>query len=404
MKSPNWKDDELKLALELYLSKDLVWLSKMSDKTLEIQLLSRLLNGMDYYTGKKPDNFRSCGSIRMKLSNFKALDERYGKSSLSNVGNLDKSIWKNYYNRYDELKAECGSIVADHFKGIIDQELKEYIQHFGEKNPTDDIPADYLEFVRNTHSFVCEYAENNPEINENVLSSCHRIRQTLEEFLQKIQPVIDATDDTKNYKEHGGVNLVPIDDKEEKVGKHVQQTIQNMISMGLITNEILENLTSAEWSQEVLHLGHPFFKLAKPVKKGEKERDQRLDQNGHLRYWKTKYVVNNQSYFVCKEWYEPGRKYFDKWVTSVQSPLKLNMTVESLENLLEFIKDADLNELSIKREDLFVHMKNVEDKNALLQKLLDIGLLSSFQGTERELVVDDYELLFRMIENPNHYA
>ena len=30
MKSPNWKEEELKLALELYLSKDLKWLAKMN--------------------------------------------------------------------------------------------------------------------------------------------------------------------------------------------------------------------------------------------------------------------------------------------------------------------------------------------------------------------------------------
>ena len=95
MRSPNWHECEVMLALDLYLNKDLKWINRMSDSTFEIIALSKILNALDFYS-EKPDNFRSTGSIRMKLANFMALDEHYDKNSLDNVGALDKSTWKKY--------------------------------------------------------------------------------------------------------------------------------------------------------------------------------------------------------------------------------------------------------------------------------------------------------------------
>ena len=84
-KSPNWRSEELALALELYLAKDLAWLSKISDNTPEIKTLSYILQNLDYHESPKPEKFRSVGSVRMKLSNFKAIDQRNKKSSLFKI-------------------------------------------------------------------------------------------------------------------------------------------------------------------------------------------------------------------------------------------------------------------------------------------------------------------------------
>ena len=91
MRSPNWLKEEELLALDLYLNRDLDWFNKISDSTSEIQALSKILNVVDLHSSK-PENFRSTGSIRMKLANYMALDNRYSKKSLGNVGGLDKKI------------------------------------------------------------------------------------------------------------------------------------------------------------------------------------------------------------------------------------------------------------------------------------------------------------------------
>ena len=43
MKSPNWKEEEIMLVLELYLSNGLSWANKIMDRTIEIIQMSLLL-------------------------------------------------------------------------------------------------------------------------------------------------------------------------------------------------------------------------------------------------------------------------------------------------------------------------------------------------------------------------
>lgn len=106
MKSPKWNDDELKLALELYLSHDLKWLSKISDATPEIIALSEILNGLDYAQNISVEKYRSTGSIRMKLANFKSLvliKERESKKIFA-IG-IPQTFYldyiPNYANKYE---------------------------------------------------------------------------------------------------------------------------------------------------------------------------------------------------------------------------------------------------------------------------------------------------------------
>ena len=106
MRSPNWLEEEVMLALDLYVHRDLSWINKMSDSTYEIIALSKLLNGLNLHS-EKPTNFRSTGSIRMKLANFMSLDDRYTRKSLGNVGGLDKKVWEKYKNDYSSLHEKC---------------------------------------------------------------------------------------------------------------------------------------------------------------------------------------------------------------------------------------------------------------------------------------------------------
>lgn len=405
MKSPNWKEEELKLALELYLSKDLKWLAKMSDATDEIQLLSQLLNGLDFYTDPKPEKFRSCGSIRMKLSNFKSVDERYGKASLSNIGNLDRIIWNKYKNNYECLRNECRDIVSQHFIGIITPSLKKFISRY-QKNPVvSPVDNDFVIFAKNTYILASGYKkkaehESDIEFSHRMIDTCIKIMDALEWCNESINQKTLPKANKANYKSHGGVNIVPVNEDGDKIGRHVQNTMEKLLEDGIITEEILNKLTDAEWTQHELHLGHPFLL---EINLKQSLTDQLRDKNGHVRYWKKVYTIDGKSYCICKEWYESGRKYFDKWVNSLRTGISLGIDAEVLKGIVTFIKRADEQFVCIKREKLFEAMGDIKDKNGLLQKLFDIGLVAAFQGTERELVVEDYDLLFKIIAAPQLY-
>lgn len=415
MRSPNWKPEELKIALELYLSKDLEWLAKIHDKTYEIQMTSRLLNSMDFYNDPKPENFRSPGSIRMKLANFKALDERYGKSSLSNIGALDKAIWDAYHDDHVLLKKECEEIINKHYIQSGDQVLEAYLSKLISSSKKENLEEDFYRFAEKCYQEAERILFQTSELYDSDNTS--RITRTCISIMKATKWChLDKTHSSGNsveeYKEHGGINLAPInktkgstatDDDHEKIGKHVQSVMEQLIQEGKIDERMIPNLTSSGWSKEVLHVGHPLLRRIdayKPFK------EQLKDNNGYIRYWVKPYTIEGEQYCICKEWYESSRKYFDKWVESLSSVGKGTLEIDASEllELLMYIKKTDQKQTCISRQDLYEEMKNIKEKEKLLSQMISMGLLSAFQGTERELVVDDYDLLFDMIHYPDEYV
>ena len=184
MKSPNWTSLELELALELYLSKDMQWHSKISNETFEIVALSELLNGLDIVAGEKPANFRSPSSIRLKMANFKSLDERYGNSAMSNVGNMDKSIWSNYSKNYDLLFKHCISIVREHYKGSPSKLLKEYLQKYISEEKASCQLDEYANELLNIALKIRQKAVSSEDLDfsQQVINECYQIIKELQDL------------------------------------------------------------------------------------------------------------------------------------------------------------------------------------------------------------------------------
>ena len=203
------------------------------------------------------------------------------------------------------------------------------------------------------------------------------------------------------FKEHGGINMAPIVNNQIKIGKYVQNAIAQLIAGGFITEKVLMEVTDENWSKRVLHIGHSFFKSI-DIHKDLKA--QLLDSNGYLRYWKEIYYINDKAYCVCKEWYESGRKYFDNWMNSVLSAtFWFEISADNLKIILKYIKETDEQKLSIKLEDIYSRIWS-DKKKETIDIMLKVGLLIPFHGDEKELVVEDYDLLYAMLGNPELYV
>lgn len=398
MRSPNWQPEELKLALELYLSKDLEWLSRMSDSTDEIVQLSRLLNCLDFYKENKPDNFRSTGSIRMKLSNFKALDSRYGKLSLSNVGGLDKDIFKQYSHDIEKLRGECQAIVKQHVLGELPKELEIYVSRYEKGCSVRDEFEDFICGIQEKALLLRKRAVdiNDLEYSQKILNVCYElIAITAECGIAKKRGAVSE----KKY--HAGINLEPVKYSGEKIGKYVQRSMQQLIENNLLTTDVLEDMLDATWTKKVLHLRHPFLIKILP---GEDIKKQIIDENGYVRYWTTPYTIQGESYCICKEWYEENRKYFDKMLSMIETSTKFELSSEELCSLLKYIQRTDERSVSISREELKSQIGENYDKEVIIERLIGMGVLREFQGSQRELVVEDYEMVFQMLNTPDKFV
>lgn len=409
MKSPNWLEEEVILALDLYARRDFSWINKMSDSTFEIVALSKLLNGLDLHL-KKPDNFRSTGSVRMKISNFMALDKRYSGQSLGHVSDIDKKVWEKYKNDFVSLHEKCKEIISKHLS-ISDCTVDKYVNEMDLKsrNTYDNDFADFSRLIIRELPYYENLAILNPN-NENashVLDSCKEIRKVLEWAQEKEKINFENGFD---YKEHAGVNLKPVDNSkkeegktnnsEEKIGNFIKRTFNELVEQDKLTEEIIEKLLLPKYSHDQFGL-KPTFLIE--VNDEEKIREQIMDQNGYVRYWTKPILIHGKKYCVCKEWYENQREKYLRWLSSVNKHEFYMLSPDELKSILEYLKEVDSKEVNITRQAI-VNKFPIETIQEVIKILLEIGILDTFQGSAREYVIDDYDALFRMLKQPEKYS
>lgn len=104
-RNPRWSEEELILALDLYLAEGL-----LDDKNKQVQKLSETLKDLAFVQMEDPEVFRNPNGVAMKLGNFAAFDPSYGGIGLTSGGKLDKVIWERYHLNPAQLKLDAEAI------------------------------------------------------------------------------------------------------------------------------------------------------------------------------------------------------------------------------------------------------------------------------------------------------
>lgn len=109
-RNPNWTEEELVLALNLYLRKGL--LSKTDPLVKD---LSRDLNSMTVHPEHSGSSkFRNPAGVAMKLANFASLDHNFDGKGLTRISKADRDVWSRYATEEDELAATAVAIRKRH--------------------------------------------------------------------------------------------------------------------------------------------------------------------------------------------------------------------------------------------------------------------------------------------------
>ena len=391
-RNPNWKEEELTLALELYVSKGLEWLGRIGDTTEEVIALSTLLKGLDLFDEPQNDNFRSVGSVRMKLGNLKMFDPQYSGGSLANTGTMDREIWNKYSGNIQELHSASLKIIRDHYKGKMTPGVKKYIDRINQSATS----------IRKTDNPANNWEKRMVKVLLDEARS--RDDTVLAEKYTEIISLIDKQDIAaqETYHEHAGINRAVIREKKEnKIGKHVRDEMRNLIKEDMIWESDLTDFQSEDWSKDVLHLSRAFFvkiDIDKDIK------PQLKDSNDYLRYWKDIYYIHGQTYAMCKEWFESGRKHFDKWLVSFIKGKKIICSPDSFKRILLLIKELDEKNVCVSVSDLKPKTAESDEIELIVDYLVRWGVLSSFQGSTREYNIDDYDRFYDMINYPDKYT
>lgn len=232
-KSPNWKEQELILVLDLYLKHDFKWLNSASEKSLEIIEMSKLLRSLDLFEENinQINNFRSASSVHMKLMNFRALDPKYQKSGLVNVSVLDRKIWSDYSNNINKLTKE------------VDKILKNNLKNMKEKNVNKNINVEHklkkcLNFMVN-YNKACKLIRkdaieiSNTDVSYRILNYTFKGLTFSSESIEEIEALLKELN--KNYN-------IEDSNESEKIGKYVQRTFSELIDLNVLTDNDIKNL------------------------------------------------------------------------------------------------------------------------------------------------------------------
>ena len=112
MRNPAWTQDELILALRLYLTAPS---SPPAKDSKEVRELSHLLRQLHVLLGTQAaDTLRNENGVYMKMMNFRAIDPDFtsiGRKGMKAGGKLEKIIWEKYASDPNKLNAAAASIV-----------------------------------------------------------------------------------------------------------------------------------------------------------------------------------------------------------------------------------------------------------------------------------------------------
>lgn len=97
-RNPPWSDEELTLALDLYLRR-----GQPSATDSEVRDLSRLLNRLSAHSRSGDATFRNPNGVAMKLGNFSRYDPAYPGKGLSRGNQREEIIWERYADDRDAL-------------------------------------------------------------------------------------------------------------------------------------------------------------------------------------------------------------------------------------------------------------------------------------------------------------
>jgi hypothetical protein len=97
--------------------------------------------------------------------------------------------------------------------------------------------------------------------------------------------------------------------EEKKIGIIVRESFDHLSQKQLLSDEMIHNLQSAEYSRNTFNLSYPLL-----IQKEE----QRFDEKGRARYYTPPYYFNGGKYFLCNDWYDSRHKdNFIKWYSDI---------------------------------------------------------------------------------------
>ena len=173
---------------------------------------------------------------------------------------------------------------------------------------------------------------------------------------------------------------------QQKIGEFVKENITKLAINDKISEGMLHLMQSSYWSKTRLHLPVPFAIKVKPE---IDSKQQRSDSKGHVRYWEKPFSINNKQYFLCKEWYENQKKYFQDWMNTKV----IKCQVADIESILMDQVDNGSSWDSLEKDGTLIELYPYTIAIPDLKLVLRMGVVYSKADYLDDLEPGEYETL-----------
>ena len=193
-RNPPWAEEELILALDLYLRSGL-----LDNRNPAVVDLSRTLNALTIHS-ERPDaaRFRNPNGVALKLANFAAIDPNHPGRGMTRGGKRDAEVWAQYASDEDVLAEAAQGITQGHRTlaappaqatgaQVIEAEVEaQHVERFKAS-----VPLQVIEATRREQALVLAYRDHLERLG-------HRVRRHLYQLPGTVSPlacdVVDETD------------------------------------------------------------------------------------------------------------------------------------------------------------------------------------------------------------------
>lgn len=148
------------------------------------------------------------------------------------------------------------------------------------------------------------------EYDENIIDKVFKVIEIKIENKNKIVSIyIDNFERSRTRKNKTFEN---INDSTGKlpIGKYVRKTFNDLVINNLLDKNEIERLQRGDYSKLTFDIQFPFL---------VNEKSSHYDR---IRYWKDKYQINGEIYYVCSQWFEVpannDRPYYEEWLKKIK--------------------------------------------------------------------------------------
>ncbi|MEI6489394.1 MAG: PD-(D/E)XK nuclease family protein [Bacteroidota bacterium] len=195
----------------------------------------------------------------------------------------------------------CKQFIQINYQLIVDKIIEPILREGVDKN---------IEFILHDYLKALSTPVNNNQKKYKYMAISNKENELLIRFWEEnedlILKAVEATKENTHIepekRETARKIIELLNNDSEKIGAYVKRNLNMLFEQSRFSNNEILDFQDAVYSKRTFDIQYPLLK--KVVSRNDKP----------LHYWKDIILINNEEFYLCCEWFENDRVYFDRWL------------------------------------------------------------------------------------------